>query len=229
MSVSLPSAFSPLARPDAGWVLSLYPTAGEAGGSFVPSYRPSRTWVPAGQASDAARSRVEAARRAKKKVRVYCAGNRLNRLGTLTYAGAGCHDPAQLREDVGEFFRALRVEVGRGAFPYLWVPEWHKTGHGLHCTSRWASSSHAARSRPPGGGASCTSSDSPICRSVSRRGRRLAGRRATCRSTSPKRSNPVSASACWGSIAMRSDRGSSHRCSGWLADPLSRCFRRRRR
>lgn len=63
---------------------------------------------------------------------MYCAANRLNRLGTLTYAGRGCHDPAQLREDVGGFFRALRAEVGRGAFPYLWVPEWHKTGHGLH-------------------------------------------------------------------------------------------------
>jgi hypothetical protein len=27
----------------------------------------------------------------------------LNRLGTLTYAGAGYHDPAQVRADVGQF------------------------------------------------------------------------------------------------------------------------------
>lgn len=119
-------------QPDAGWVLSLYPTAGEAGGSFVPSYRPARAWVPAGSAADPDRSRQEAARRAKKKVRVYCAANRLNRLGTLTYAGAGCHDPAQLREDVAVFFRALRDQLGGKPFPYVWVPEWHKSGHGLH-------------------------------------------------------------------------------------------------
>jgi hypothetical protein len=122
---------SRLIQPDAGWVLSLYPTAGEAGGCFVPSWRPPRAWVPAGFAADPARARLEAARRAKKKVRVYCAANRLNRLGTLTYAGEGCHDPAQLRLDVAEFFRSLRAELGR-SFPYVWVPEWHKTGHGLH-------------------------------------------------------------------------------------------------
>ncbi|MFC5731454.1 MULTISPECIES: rolling circle replication-associated protein [Nocardioides] len=37
-----------------------------------------------------------------------------------------------LREDVGEFFRALRDELAGASFPYVWVPEWHKTGHGLH-------------------------------------------------------------------------------------------------
>jgi hypothetical protein len=29
------------------------------------------------------------------------------------------------------FFRRLRSAVGE-PFPYLWVPEWHKSGHGLH-------------------------------------------------------------------------------------------------
>jgi hypothetical protein len=50
----------------------------------------------------------------------------------LTYAGAGCHDPRQARADVGTFFRVLRAERGGTPFPYVWVPEWHKSGHGLH-------------------------------------------------------------------------------------------------
>jgi len=33
---------------------------------------------------------------------------------------------------VGEFFRALRSSLGGDAFPYVWVPEWHHTDHGLH-------------------------------------------------------------------------------------------------
>lgn len=65
-------------------------------------------------------------------MRRYCTAHRLNRLGTLTYAGAGCHDPALLREHVGGFFRSLRSSLGGEPFPYVWVPEWHKTGHGLH-------------------------------------------------------------------------------------------------
>ena len=60
------------------------------------------------------------------------AANRLNRLGTLTYAGEGCFDPLQLRVDLGEFFRGLRRELGGSPFPYVWVPEWHPGGHGLH-------------------------------------------------------------------------------------------------
>src|SRR5437870_4355768 len=34
--------------------------------------------------------------------------------------------------DVGAFFRLLRRALGRDAFPYLWVGEWHPKGHGLH-------------------------------------------------------------------------------------------------
>ncbi|WP_220454484.1 rolling circle replication-associated protein [Nocardioides immobilis] len=56
----------------------------------------------------------------------------MDRLGTLTYAGAGCHDPIQVRADVGSFFRHLRATLGGAPFPYLWVPEWHPGGHGLH-------------------------------------------------------------------------------------------------
>lgn len=34
--------------------------------------------------------------------------------------------------DVGEFFRSLRSSLGGRSFPYVWVPEWHKTDHGMH-------------------------------------------------------------------------------------------------
>jgi hypothetical protein len=65
-------------------------------------------------------------------VRRYCAANGLNRLGTLTYRGDGLHDPLQLRRDVAQFFRNLRAALDGSAFAYAWVPEWHKSGHGLH-------------------------------------------------------------------------------------------------
>jgi hypothetical protein len=56
----------------------------------------------------------------------------LNRLGTLTYRGAGNHDPSLIRNHLGAFFRDLRTGLGGDPFPYAWVPEWHKTDHGLH-------------------------------------------------------------------------------------------------
>jgi hypothetical protein len=65
-------------------------------------------------------------------VRRYCAANRLNRLGTLTYRGAGCHDPKELRAHVAGFFRCLRADLGGQPLPYLWTAEWHKSDHGLH-------------------------------------------------------------------------------------------------
>ncbi|QXC59115.1 hypothetical protein KSP35_11885 [Aquihabitans sp. G128] len=91
-----------------------------------------RAFVPAGEASDPERAAAEAARRARGKIRRYCTTHRLNRLGTLTYAGGGNHDPRLLRQHLGVFFRTLRSGLGGEAFPYVWVPEWHKTGHGLH-------------------------------------------------------------------------------------------------
>ncbi|RAN79319.1 hypothetical protein B5P43_15525 [Bacillus sp. SRB_336] len=118
--------------PDAGWSFTLYPAAGEGGGCFVGSQRPARTYVAKGSAADPERAAAEAGRRARAKLRRYCAANRLNRLGTLTYAGVGCHDPKQLRLHVADFFRSLRTAVGGEPFPYVWVPEWHKTDHGLH-------------------------------------------------------------------------------------------------
>ncbi|MGZ4362929.1 MAG: rolling circle replication-associated protein [Gaiellaceae bacterium] len=56
----------------------------------------------------------------------------MNRLGTLTYAGRGCHDPRELRRNAAGFFKGLRVGLGGKRLPYLWVPEWHPGGHGLH-------------------------------------------------------------------------------------------------
>jgi hypothetical protein len=110
-----------------GWSFVLYPDAAEGGGSF----RSAASSSPSGRSLDPIDSRDDSARRARGKVRRYCAANRLNRLGTLTYRGEGCHDPTALRQDVGVFFRRLRGSVGE-PFPYLWAPEWHKSGHGLH-------------------------------------------------------------------------------------------------
>lgn len=128
--VSPSSVLSPPAPVRARWTLSLYPDAGEAGGCFVPSAR--RPPQRRAEAADPDRAKVEAARRARSSVRRYCAANRLNRLGTLTYRGAGCHDPRELRDHVGGFFRQLRTDLGGRPLAHLWVAEWHKTGHGLH-------------------------------------------------------------------------------------------------
>ena len=114
-----------------GWLLSLCPSAGEGGGSFRYATQPVRRHH-LGPAKEPERSAAEAARRARSKTRRYCAANRLNRLGTLTYRDEGCHDPQALRTHVADFFRALRKLLGGKPFPYLWTAEWHKSGHGLH-------------------------------------------------------------------------------------------------
>lgn len=115
----------PLIR--AFWGLNLYPDAAEAGGSLRLAGRRGS----GGYGSDPDRAAVEAARRARASVRRYTVANRLNRHGTLTYAEA-CFDGEQVREDLGRFFRALRPALGGKALPYVWVPEWHPGGHGLH-------------------------------------------------------------------------------------------------
>jgi len=119
-----------VAHEQARWTLSLYPTAGEAGGAFVSARR--HRWVAGGAGADPDRARAEAARRARAKVRRYCAANLLNRFGTLTYGPPRCTDPAQLRDDLGGFFRSLRTALGGSPLPYVWVPEWHKDGEHLH-------------------------------------------------------------------------------------------------
>jgi hypothetical protein len=121
----------------ARWSFVLYPEAAEGGGSFRSTA--SETSGGDSPAPDPDRSAADAARRARGKVRRYCAANRLNRLGTLTYAGSGNHSPAALRVDLADFFRRLRGSVGE-PFAYLWAPEWHPGGHGLHAhfaVGRW--------------------------------------------------------------------------------------------
>jgi hypothetical protein len=113
---------------EARWVLNLYPDAAEAGGCLQVAGRASLGREAFERDED--RSTAEAIRRARGHVRRYCAANRLNRLGTLTYADA-CLDPVRFRSDLAAFFRKLRGSV-RTRFPYLWVPEWHLKGHGLH-------------------------------------------------------------------------------------------------
>jgi hypothetical protein len=111
------------------WTFNLYPDAGEGGGCFVPTLR---AQPEPGGTPDTERSQQEAGRRARGKLRRYCAANRLNRFVTLTYGGGGCFDPQQLRLDVAEFFRGLRRELDGKPLPYAWASEWHPGGHGLH-------------------------------------------------------------------------------------------------
>jgi hypothetical protein len=127
----------------AHWLLTLYPEAREASGVWRKPGGRESGGAAEGEA-DGARSAAEAGRRARVKIRRYCAANGLNRLGTLTYGGEGQHDAEALRVEVGEFFRQLRagievkvLPVRQGIkpgdpFPYLWVPQWHPGGHGLH-------------------------------------------------------------------------------------------------
>src|SRR5439155_24193668 len=111
----------------------VYPEAGEAVATFRRGVQvdPERRYSRSSELGDD-RSIAEAVRRARGAVRRYCAGNTLDRLGTLTYRGKGCHDELQLRADVGVYFRLLRRLLGGGSFPYLWTGEWHSGGHGLH-------------------------------------------------------------------------------------------------
>jgi hypothetical protein len=131
-SVSADISLEPLRRSVARWSFSLYPDAGEGGGSFQGSVRRVPAYVARGAARDPERSAAEAGRRARATLRRYCAANRLNRLGALTYRGSGCHEPERVREHFGIFFRTLRDSTGGKPLAYAWVPEWHKSGHGLH-------------------------------------------------------------------------------------------------
>ena len=117
--------------PRYGWSLTLLPTAREGGGCFRRLDKGAREGSHA-PVHDPDRSLDEAARRARSKTRRYCVANRLTRFWTLTYDGAGCHDPQQVKRDVAAFFRELRRQLDGKPFPYLWTAEWHKTDHGLH-------------------------------------------------------------------------------------------------
>jgi hypothetical protein len=122
---------SKLGRPTEGyWLLSVYPDAAEAGGCFVSAARSGSGGGISGGYAESVEEKNDG--RARGKIRRYGAANRLNRLGTLTYRGAGCDDPFVVRDHLAEFFRDLRHAIGGERFPYLWTDEWHRGGHGLH-------------------------------------------------------------------------------------------------
>lgn len=133
-SVVVTSAAARAARRDqlrSGWSFNLYPDACEGGGSWQPP-RPSAVLRPGPNgAVDPERSAREAARRARSKVRRYVVANRCSKMWTLTYRGDGNHDRDLFVEHMQAFWRRLRAGLGRD-FPYVWVPEWHPLGHGLH-------------------------------------------------------------------------------------------------
>ncbi len=114
----------------ARWTFTLYPQAGEGGGCFAASGRD--RGERAGVSPIRARSQQEAARRARAKLRRYCAANRLNRLGTLTYAARA----AAIRGSCGRTWASSSAGCGASlaadALPYAWTSEWHPGGHGLH-------------------------------------------------------------------------------------------------
>ena len=124
---------------EARWRFVLYPEAAEGGGSFrSQATRSVRRATPL--AYDPERSAADAARRARAKVRRYCAANRLNRLGTLTYAGSGNHDPAALRRRPGRVLppaaRRRSASRSRTCGRRSGIPG----GHGLHAhfaVGRW--------------------------------------------------------------------------------------------
>jgi hypothetical protein len=112
-------------KEDPLWALSLYP---DAVGS---TRRRTDRQPPPSRRTRSGQPRRPVVGRGRRSA-AYAAANRLNRLGTLTYRGEGCHDPMRLRDDLAGFFRELRAGLDTGRFPYVWVPQWHPGGHGLH-------------------------------------------------------------------------------------------------
>jgi hypothetical protein len=112
-------------------VFTLVPGAAEGGGSFLSAPRVQKP-IRGLEAEDPERAAHEASRRARREIRRYGVANRLTRLGSLTYRGAGCHDFDEHYGNLARFFRKLRAGLGGERFPYLAVQEWHPGGHGLH-------------------------------------------------------------------------------------------------
>ena len=125
-----------------GWILSVCPAAGEAGGCFVPKRRRS-------SARWGVRTLNAPGRRRLDVLGAGCAGTALrtglNRLGTLTYAPPFCTDPGEVRRHAGRVLpepadarsaaSRCRTCGCRSSTP---------TGRGSTCTSRWVATSSAA-------------------------------------------------------------------------------------
>ena len=96
------------------WGVNLYPEAGEGRRNLSGAVagRAHAVLVPGGHPGLS----MEATCRARTRVRRYCTANRLNRLGTLTYAPPFWEDPNDQREHVGEFFSRLRDELAVAPF-----------------------------------------------------------------------------------------------------------------
>jgi hypothetical protein len=82
-------------------------------------------------------SEARAVRRARSMIRRICREFNLHRMWTLTYAGDGCHDRAQLVKDMERFARDVKRELD--GVVWLAVPELHpgdpendKPSHGWH-------------------------------------------------------------------------------------------------
>ena len=87
------------------------------------------------------------------KVRRYCAANRLNRLGTLTYAGSGNHDPARAPRRPGASSSGGSGAPSASASRTCGCPSGIPGGHGLHAhfaVGRWIA--HGAIKRAWGRG-----------------------------------------------------------------------------
>jgi hypothetical protein len=134
----------------ARWQLSLCAAAGEAGGGFVAS-RSSDFRSGRGAATDPERARAESARRARTRVRRYCAANGLSRFGTLTYGRRS----APIRSSCAATSPATSGGCGRfrvrDRCRMCGCRNSTPTASDFTRISRWTGSSRVAGSRPPGG------------------------------------------------------------------------------
>ena len=84
------------------------------------------------EAKDPRRCQAEAARRAKVTLRRFCTEHRLRYMWTLTYRGDGEHDISKVRRHVEKLIAKIANNRNGQRFPYVWVPEQHPSGHGIH-------------------------------------------------------------------------------------------------
>ena len=84
--------------------------------------------------------RAGGARRARAKIRRYCAAQPAQPPRDADLRGEGCYDP-RLRADVAGFFRGLRGELGGGRCRTCGCRSGIQAGTGCTCTSRSAATS----------------------------------------------------------------------------------------
>lgn len=119
-----------------------YPNGGETSIYFDHRAFPDRDRLGSnrgvrGEAADPERSRAEAARRARARVRRMARMAELRYMWTLTFPDAGCHDLGEAVKLLTGWLKGRRHDVagpGREFFggEYVAVPELHPGGHGYH-------------------------------------------------------------------------------------------------